>query len=251
MINFEKSLRTVVIKDLQAYQLSNSEKAAVLVASLSKGIVGEQIPLREIKRRWPKALFKVVFHPSYLTGASDEGWLNRSVPGVASLTEEGLGHFNGLITRSSSEPLADTTELMVFSPKQSHDFDLFIRNALTSAKGHIRLADSYVDETIFDNYLNVVGDRVRIDLMFNHDTGTVFQARAKRFRIQYPNFTYARYPKLHDRYLIVDGIGFVIGPSLKDATVNSPAVLVRVGIAESQKLVTLFDNIYSKQKKLS
>lgn len=251
MINFEKSIRTLYLKDLSGQNLTHAEKALLVVAKVSVGIVGDPVRTFSLRAQWPKTVFKVALHPSYVLSAIDEGWIKRETSGFVSLTDDGLQHINGLLTAEESNPLADTTQLLVFSPKQAHDFDKFLRQALASAKSHVRIADSYVDETIFDTVLHVIDPSVNIDLMFNHDSGTPFHAQAKRFKIQFPKFSYAKYPKLHDRYIIVDDIGFVIGPSLKDATVNSPAILVRVGSDQSTKLITLFDNIYAHRTKIT
>lgn len=250
MIKFDRSVRAIYLKDLANSNPSHAEKLLLVVAQLSNGIVGEHIGLSKVRGAWVKGVFKVVYHPSYVVACNDEDWISRPSAGVVALTDHGLAHINSLASSGPSDPLVDLTELVVFTPKQTHDFDKYLRAALSSAKNHIRIADSHVDGTIFDNILHVLTAGVRVDLMFNHHDGPSFLAQAKRFKIQHSGFTCAKYPKLHDRYVVIDDIGFVIGPSLKDAAVNSPAVLVKVGSEQSKKLIDLFDNIYSKQRKL-
>jgi hypothetical protein len=250
MIDFGRSLRILYLKDLSNKSLKHEEKLLLVVACLSKGVVGERVPIKTIRRGWLKSIFKVVYHYQYAVLAEDEGWVDRSQTGTMSLTDAGLDRLNSLFSADDTNPLADVTQLMVFSPKQTHDFDKLLRQILAAATKHVRIADSYVDETIFDNFLHVIKNEVKIELMFNHDSGIIFHTTAKRFRVQFASFTYAKYPKLHDRYITVDDIAFVIGPSLKDAVVDSPALLVRIGSDQSSKLISLFDNIYSKQKKI-
>lgn len=251
MLEFGTSLRATYLRLVGSRPVTHAEKALFLTAYLGGNVVGQIVKTADFKKRWPKSLFGVVFHAKYLAEAEDNEWIDRSRAGQFSLTDEGLTHLVMLTDDSTRDALADNTELIVFSPKQAHDFDKFLRQALASAKVRVRIADSYVDETIFDTVLHVINSSVDIDLMFNHDSGSLFYAHAKRFKIQFPKFTYARYPKLHDRYIVIDDIGFVIGPSLKDATVNSPAILVRVGSAQSAKLISLFDNIYAHRTKIS
>lgn len=251
MINLTKSLRTLFTKDLATQTLTHEEKLLLVVAQLAQGVVGDYVYVSSAKRAWPKSIFKVVFHNKYITLAKDEGWIDRPTSGVLTLTDSGLEHLTGLFITEEANPLADSTQLIVFTPKQSHDFDQYLRTILSSAKKKILIADSYVDESIFNNLLHVVDTTVKIELMFNHDNGEIFHTTAKRFRLQHAGFSYAKYPKLHDRYLVVDDIAFVIGPSLKDAAVNSPAYVVRIGSDQSTKLISLFDNIYTHQRKIT
>ena len=250
MINFNRPLRVVYTKDFANHPLTHAEKIVLAVACLSGGVVGQAIPTSTLQRKWPKSLFSVVYHPNYLVDSESMGWVDRSQRGTVMLTDEGSAHLHSLVIESEPAPLDDSTELIVFSPKQAHDFDSFLRKILSSATHMVQIADSYVDTTIFDTLLGEIPSGIKIDLMINHGNDAAFQQRAQRFQIQYPQFHYARYPKLHDRYIIVDGIGFVVGPSLKDATVNAPALLVRVDSTESKKLTRLFDNIYSNLRKI-
>lgn len=55
---------------------------------------------------------------------------------------------------------------------------------------------------------------------------------------------------LHDRFLVIDDIGYIIGPSLKDATRNSPALVVKLGAADSRQLLRFFDGMWGQAKTL-
>ncbi|HSX31460.1 MAG TPA: hypothetical protein VLE99_06090, partial [Candidatus Saccharimonadales bacterium] len=125
----------------------------------------------------------------------------------------------------------------------------FLRNILCVATQQVRIADSYVDGTIFDNLLDQIPEDVPINLMYGEMQGD-FKARAKRFGIQYTGFAARSYPVLHDRFLIIDDIGYIIGPSLKDATRNSPALVVKLGAADSRQLLRFFDGMWGQAKTL-
>ncbi len=252
MINYESSLRANFIKFLRDKNPSHAEKVLFVTASLSKGIVGEPVRVGIIKQRWPKTLFAVTYHSKYVQECEDSGWIERPQTGQYALTDEGMAHLNELIypiNTATALPLSNSTELLVFSAKQAHDFDSLIRKALAAATAYVMIADSYVDDTIFDTLLGVIPSLVRIDLMYNNGATATFHARAKRFKVQYPGFNYGHYPKLHDRYIVIDGIGFVVGPSLKDATVNAPAIVVRIDSEQSKRLTTSFTNIYKNVTK--
>jgi hypothetical protein len=244
MIEFNGTLRGSYTKFFHDQQLTHAEKVLFIVAFLGRGIVGQAVSTAAIKQAWPKSLLAVVFHAKYVLESEDQGWIERIRPGQLALTDDGLVRLQEMMNTEEGLPLSDKTELLVFSAKKAHDFDSLLRQAFSSAKSHVLIADSYVDETIFDTLLAVIPVGIRIDLMYNHDNGNTFHQVAKRFKVQFPDFHYGHYPKLHDRYLVIDGIGFVIGPSLKDATVNAPAIIVRLDTKQSAKLTTLFTNIY-------
>lgn len=243
------TLRGTYAKFFHDERLTHAEKVLFVVAFLGRGIVGQIVSTGAIKRAWPKSLFGVVFHSKYIVESEDQGWVDRIRTGQLALTDDGLARLEEMMNTEEGLALSDKTELLVFSAKKAHDFDSLLRQALSSAKSHILIADSYVNETIFDTLLGVIPAGVRIDLIYNHDGGNTFHQVAKRFKVQFPDFHYGHYPKLHDRYLVIDGIGFVIGPSLKDATVNAPAIVVRLDTKQSAKLTTLFANIYKNIKK--
>ncbi len=243
------TLRGSYAKNFHSRQLTHAEKVLFVVAFLGRGIVGQIVSTSAVKQAWPKSLLGVVFHSKYVLESEDQGWIGRIRSGQLILTDDGLAHLEEMISAEESLPLSDKTELLVFSAKKAHDFDSLLRQAFSSAKSYVLIADSYVDETIFDTLLGFIPADVQIDLMYNHDSGNTFHQVAKRFKVQFPNFHYGHYPKLHDRYLVIDGIGFVIGPSLKDATVNAPAIIVRLDAKQSAKLTTLFANIYKNVKK--
>jgi hypothetical protein len=243
------TLRGSYTKFFHDRQLTHAEKVLFVVAFLGRGIVGQIVSTGTIKQAWPKSLLGVVFHSKYILESEDRGWVERIRPGQLALTDDGLARLEEMMNIEEGLPLSDKTELLVFSTKKAHDFDSLLRKAFSSAKSYVLIADSYVDETIFDTLLGAIPVGVRIDLMYNHDGGNTFHQVAKRFKVQFPDFHYGHYPKLHDRYLVIDGIGFVIGPSLKDATVNAPAIVVRLDTKQSAKLITLFGNIYKNIKK--
>jgi hypothetical protein len=249
MIEFNGTLRGSYTKFFHDQQLTHAEKVLFVVAFLGQGLVGQVVSTSTIKQTWPKSLLGVVFHSKYVVEGEDQGWVERIRSGQLALTDDGLAHLEEMVNIEGSLPLSDKTELLVFSAKKAHDFDSLLRQAFSSAKSYVLIADSYVDETIFDTLLGAIPAGIRIDLMYNHDGGSTFHQVAKRFKVQFPDFHYGHYPKLHDRYLVIDGIGFVIGPSLKDATVNAPAIVVRLDTKQSAKLITLFGNIYKNIKK--
>ncbi len=107
------------------------------------------------------------------------------------------------------------------------------------------VSDSYVDGSIFDTVLEVIPKTTTIKLLSKRRSGN-FNARAKRFRKQYQGFATRKYKDLHDRFLVIDDTGYVMGPSLKDAASNSPALLVTLIGKEKRRLQSFFDELWEK-----
>jgi len=57
-----------------------------------------------------------------------------------------------------------------------------------------------------------------------------------------------RYKHLHDRFFVVDDLGYVLGPSIKDAASNSPALVVELAAGEKKLLQSFFNEIWDKAK---
>ena len=250
-IDFSRSVRSIYGQHFVSLDINNAEKYLLVVAAVTNGIIGDPVRAGLVQKAWLKQLFKVAYHYRHSVEAETVGWVDRTRQGYVSVTKDGIRHLESFFGDMTGRPLDDKTELIVFSAKQTHDFDSLLRSILFAATSRVRIADSYVDETIFDTLLASIPKSTRVELMFNHDSGTEFHERVKRFKIQYPDFHYARYPKLHDRYIVVDTIGFVVGPSLKDAPVNAPAIIVRIGSEQSLKLVQLFDNTFKNLTKIT
>jgi hypothetical protein len=61
-------------------------------------------------------------------------------------------------------------------------------------------------------------------------------------------FAHRRYKHLHDRFIVVDDLAFILGPSIKDAATNSPALVIALGSKEKNSLQTFFGELWSKAK---
>ena len=243
-MDYTLPIRTFIATYFKIDELSGAEKFLILSANVAKGDTNVIITPISVKKIWQKGLLKLVHHRAYNTSAQVEGWIKSVAVGKLALTQKGIDHLQMLANMTNNDPLDDSTKLHLFSAKQSHSFDKTIREALALAKQHVRIADSYVDETIFDNTLDQIPTGVTLHLMYSNNPGLAFDTRVVRFKQEYSQFTLARNTHLHDRFLIVDDTGFIIGPSLKDAANRSPALLMRLNKSDTAKLTSYFDNMY-------
>lgn len=137
--------------------------------------------------------------------------------------------------------------LMVVNKKATFSFDVFLREIIGKAKNKVLIADSYVDETLIDNYLGGISDNIIIKILYGNDFGA-FQIRAKRHKTQFSKFAFLQYKDMHDRFVIIDDIGYVLGPSIKDAAINSPALVVALNSEESKLLDSFFMELWNLSK---
>jgi hypothetical protein len=104
-----------------------------------------------------------------------------------------------------------------------------------------------VDETIFDTVFDVIPQTIPIKLLYSRALGT-FAAKAVRFLKQWTQFSSKKYKHLHDRFMVIDNAGYVLGPSIKDAASNSPAVVVELDSNEKRLLKNFFNELWQKGK---
>lgn len=147
----------------------------------------------------------------------------------------------------STGGLKQSGGLIVVNRKATHTFDKLLRRVLAEAKTQVLIADSWVDGTIFDNALDVIPKTVPTKLVYAQARDS-FEQRAKRFSTEYQKFAVKRYKHLHDRFVIVDDAGYVLGPSIKDAASNSPALVVELDAKETRLLQSFFEELWKKAK---
>ena len=118
-----------------------------------------------------------------------------------------------------------------------------MRSVFKKATKNVDIADTYVAGNIFDNLLDEIPKTIPTRLLYGSDIGG-FISKSKRFAREY-NFQTKESRQFHDRFLIVDGKGYIVGPSLKDAADKKPATLVVLSDLDSKKLSDLFSDLWS------
>lgn len=243
-MDFNQPLAAFFHKYFVASKLSGHEKITIVCALLAQGIVGKPVSTALLTKSWSRTALKASYSGTFLARAQQHGWLRSEDKGQYALTEDGIDHLLAIqklgdlisVTQSKSE-------LRLFATGQTHSFDKYLRGVLVGAGARVRIADSYVDETIFDNLLDQIPKTVKIQLMYGKSYNS-YDQRAKRFKTEYPKFAHKNNPTFHDRILIIDSIGYVLGPSLKDAASKTPASVVRLNSKDSEQIIKFFDAIW-------
>lgn len=199
----------------------------------------------QVKGSWPRAILKIKYNPAYYHEAQTQGWVNAIGPGKFLVTEEGLQFLHDISGLPATPLSPGAAGLYVFDRGSTHTFDKFLRTILSDAKTEVLIADSYVDDTIFDTVLDSIRPTsLKIKLIYGRQMGT-FTAKVTRFKRQYTAFDDRKYSKLHDRFILVDGKGYVIGPSIKDAADRHPALVVKLSGKDSSELVKFFKKLWA------
>lgn len=228
-------------------KMSGQEKFLAVGASIATGDTDHVVTTHEVKLNWSKTLLGIGYHSSHYHRAQLEGWVQALGKGSFLVTERGLAYLGNLSKPALLESGGSgSPKLYIFLPKKTHSFDKFLRTVLSSAVLEVGVADSYVDETIFDNILDSIPEQVKVRLLYGHSTSSSFATRLKRFKIEYTKFEAKSYGQLHDRFIMVDDRGYIIGPSLKNAVENKPALVVELGKTDTKSLRDFFNTLWAQ-----
>ncbi len=233
-------------------EMSGQQKFLAIAAHNTNGRTTHDLPTAVVRAQWRKSQLDVAYNAAFYDRAQQEGWVDPldAKKGWFNVTDKGMEH---LVALAKSDGTASSGEiqkaggLVVVNRRATHTFDKYLRKILADAKTEVLIADAYVDDTIFDTVLDVIPPSLPVKLLYSRTMGK-FGARATRFSRQYSQFAFRRYKHLHDRFMVVDNAGYVLGPSIKDAATNSPAIVVELDPNEKRLLRNFFDDLWKKAK---
>jgi len=245
-MNFSKNLKAF-LNVLPLKELSGQQIFLAIAAHCVGGDTSREINVTDVRRCWPKALVRKSYNPTYYSRAQQDGWVDPVRQGIFLVNDDGLQHLTDISSLGKGVASPSNGQLYIFEKKSTHSFDKFLRGIFAKTKTKVFVADSWVDETIFDNVLDSIPKVVDIKLIYGQKRGT-FDSRVVRFKKEYSKFISKKYSDLHDRFLIIDDIGYILGPSIKDAASNSPALVVGLSKKDSAVLTKFFQSLWAKAK---
>jgi hypothetical protein len=248
-MDYDQNLKAF-LKDLALKKMSGHQKFLAVAAIQSRGRTTVEATVKEVKKQWRKSLLKVKYNPAFYDRAEVEGWVNPVGKGKFLVTEQGLDHLSALAVLGDDHTageLKKSGSLVVVNRKGAHSFDKYLRGILAGSRDHVLIADSYVDGTIFDSVLDVIPKTTSLKLIYAHKLGN-FDQRAARFSVEYQGFNARKLKWLHDRFMVVDDAGFILGPSIKDAASKYPALITVLDSNGKRLLQSFFDGLWSKAK---
>lgn len=234
-MNLPQNIKTF-LKQLPLKNMNGGEVFVAIVFFLAAGRKNVEVQNKDVKNNWSKTLIGKAHNPSFAHRA--QGYVDSCGKGKICLTDEGIEYLESLIESARSS----RTGLIIFKKRSSHSFDKFLRGIFKKAKKKVDIVDTYVDGNVFDNLLDEVSKSVPIQFLYGSDTGG-FTSKSKRFAGEY-NFNTKQSSQFHDRFILIDSKGYIIGPSLKNAADKKPATLVVLGDSDSKKLADLFLDLW-------
>lgn len=246
-MDFSQNLKAF-LRQLPLGKMSGHQKFVAVAGIQGKGDVNTDLTTRDVREGWRKSLLGSKYNPAFYDRAQRAGWVNPTgAKGTFRLTQAGIENLTALDPGFKSSELTKSGALIIVNRRATHTFDKFLRTTLAAAKSQVLIADSWVDGTIFDTVLDVIPRDCILKLIYSHAQDK-FEERAKRFSRQYTKFVCKRYKHLHDRFMVIDETAYILGPSIKDAASNSPALIVILGPKEKNSLQAFFGELWSKAK---
>jgi hypothetical protein len=158
-----------------------------VAASHCKGAVARDISTHDVQAQWRKSLLGIEYNSAFYDRAQGAGWVDPTgKKGMFHLTQSGLDNLEALAPELTAGELKKSGTLIIVNRKATHTFDKFLRTTLAAAKKEVLVADSWVDETIFDTVLDVIPKNCTIKIICAKPRGA-YDTRAKRFAREYPN----------------------------------------------------------------
>ena len=120
-----------------------------------------------------------------------------------------------------------------------------LKNFVKNATNEVFIIDGYVDERLFDLYIDSIPQKVQIKILTKKPTPkfiTISKLFAKKYQIEI-----RKSKTVHDRYLFVDNNCWMIGASFKDAG-KRPTVLIQIN--GKNELYNLWKSIFDKGEDL-
>jgi len=114
----------------------------------------------------------------------------------------------------------------VYEAGERYDFYRDLSSLIATATGEVLIVDAYLDEEVFNLYVEKVPGSVTVRILSNKIGGnveTVARMYAKSRSLELRSSV-----DVHDRMLFIDQRGWVIGQSIKDAARKKPTYLMEL-----------------------
>ena len=247
-MDFSKNIKSF-LRSLPIKLMTGQQMFLAIASHHVGGKVSTEVNVLSVRNNWSKSLLGISYNPSFYNRAQQAGWVDPVNQGVFVVNKEGIQHLYDIsdLDNGTGSELGVNEGLYIFNKKSPHSFDKFLRGVFANSKVKVLVADSWVDEAIFDNVLDSIPKTNVVNLLYGQKRGT-FDSRVARFSKEYQKFAVKKYKDLHDRFLVVDDTGYIIGSSLKNAAENSPTLIVVLGHKDSVLLTKFFQFIWVKGK---
>jgi len=140
----------------------------------------------------------------------------------------------------------------VYGPGSSYDFYRDLKKIFCSAKNSLFLIDPYINEEVFDLYIDAVPGNVKIRLLTGQVSNALKTIIGKYKSKPGVQFKAKTSKKIHDRVVIIDlNECWVLGQSIKDAAKKKPTYIAPLPSDVVQQKVQHYEDIWNKSPAVS
>jgi len=118
----------------------------------------------------------------------------------------------------------------VYTPKDEYDAYKDIKEILQSARNEVFIVDPWVDESLFELYIEKIHDNVIVKILTKNPSPN-FISVGKKLQKKRP-IQITSYSLIHDRHIVVDERVWQLGSSLKDIAKNKPSTIIEIVTAK-------------------
>jgi hypothetical protein len=119
-----------------------------------------------------------------------------------------------------------------------------LKGILAAAAHDVFVVDNYLDTQFFELYVHPIGPGVAIRILTDQVRGNLM-AVANKYATR-GNLELRSSAEVHDRHVFVDGRGWMIGQSIKDAARRKPTYMVEIGAALIPTVRQTYEDIWQR-----
>lgn len=128
-----------------------------------------------------------------------------------------------------------------YSAGDEYDFYRDLKNIISWAQRSVFIIDPYLDEDIFDLYVERIAPAVDVRILTDKVSSTLVTVAEKFARRG--KFQLRGSPDTHDRHVFIDDRGWIIGQSIKHAAQKKPTYIVE--LHDPSQLCGIYENIWA------
>jgi hypothetical protein len=132
----------------------------------------------------------------------------------------------------------------VYEPGDDFAFYKDLKGILAAAAKDVFIVDNYLNTEFFELYVHPIRPGVTVRVMTDQVRGNL-QAVASKYASR-GNFELKSSADVHDRHVFVDGRGWMIGQSIKDAAKKKPTVMVEIATSNVPTLQKIYEDVWRR-----
>lgn len=119
-----------------------------------------------------------------------------------------------------------------------------LKDTVAAATKEIFIVDNYLNTEFFELYVEPIRAGMPVRILTDKITGNL-QAVATKYAAR-GGFELRSSADVHDRHVFVDGRGWLIGQSIKDAAKKKPTYMVEIGVALAPTFQKIYEDLWAR-----